>query len=102
MIGIISLLTDEAYLEVQRVQRWLEEEYGLPKLAFFRPHITYLIGEGDGDREAVIERARALASGTDLITILIEGNKLDFVRSNCGYCGCLLVRSRLWSTGRPC
>ena len=65
MIGIISLLTDEAYLEVQRVQRWLEEEYELPELAFFQPHITYLIGEGDGDREAVIERARALASGTD-------------------------------------
>jgi ribosomal protein S18 acetylase RimI-like enzyme/2'-5' RNA ligase len=73
MIGIISLLTDEAYLEVQRVQRWLEEEYGLPKLAFFQPHITYLIGEGDGDREAVIERTRALASETDLITILTKG-----------------------------
>lgn len=73
MIGIISLLTDEAYLEVQRVQRWLEEEYELPELAFFQPHITYLIGEGDGDREAVIEGTRALASETDLITIMTQG-----------------------------
>jgi ribosomal protein S18 acetylase RimI-like enzyme len=55
------------------MQRWLEETLGLPKPSYAHPHITYAIGEGNGQRDELIQWMSALAAGTDPLTVLASG-----------------------------
>jgi ribosomal protein S18 acetylase RimI-like enzyme/2'-5' RNA ligase len=73
MIGLISLLTDEAYLQVERAKHWLEEQHGFSNPGYARPHVTYVISEGSGAPPGLIERIEALAEETDPFQIRLSG-----------------------------
>ena len=73
MIGLISLLTNDAYLQVERAQRWLEEKHGFTNPGYARPHVTYVIGAGSTVSPALIERIEALAEDTGHFQIRLSG-----------------------------
>ena len=73
MIGIVSLLTGEAYLQVRDARRRLKERHGLLGAGEFSPHVTYLLGESQGGLENLIDRVGALAAEIDPFTIRAQG-----------------------------
>ncbi len=73
MIGIGSLLTDEAYLEVQTAQQRLKKEHGIPGESIIGPHITHVVRNGVGALEELVERLVKLASETDPLAVCAAG-----------------------------
>lgn len=74
MIGVVSMLTNDAYLQVERAQRWLEAEHGFTNPGYARPHITYVIGEGgEAMTSALADRTEILAEETDPFQIRLSG-----------------------------
>lgn len=73
MIGIVSLLTDEAYLQVRQAQICLAAKHGLDKATIFPPHVTYVIGNSRDYPEWLLERLGLLASQIDPFTIHSSG-----------------------------
>ena len=72
MIGIGALLTDQAFLEVQALQRWLRERYGVPP-AGFDPHLTFALADPQEVLEVISERITYLAGGIGPFTIKANG-----------------------------
>ena len=73
VMGVIALLTGKAYQRARVIQRWLREKHGISQPAFYQPHVTFVIGQERGDREAIIQGLGALARETDPIEILTTG-----------------------------
>ena len=73
MIGIVSLLTDEAYVAVQDGRRQLRERHGLSSAGTFHPHLTYLLGKFEGELDDLMGRVAELAAGTDPFPIRAQG-----------------------------
>jgi len=76
MIGILSLLTGKAFLEVQSVQHQIVEKHGTLGTGFSQPHLTYALGTEGSSREALenlIGRLDALAAATDPFAIRAMG-----------------------------
>lgn len=78
MIGILSLLTGKAFLEIQSVQRQMVEKHGTLGTGFSRPHLTYALTStaSTASKEALedlIEGLDALADATDPFAIHTMG-----------------------------
>ena len=73
MMGVIALLTGKAYQQARVIQRWLHERHGILQPTFYQPHITFVIGQERGNREAIIQGLGALASETDSIEVVTTG-----------------------------
>ncbi len=76
MIGILSLLTGKAFLEVQSVQHQVVEKHDMLSTGFPRPHLTYALATAGSSGEALedlIEGLDALAAATDPFTIHTMG-----------------------------
>ena len=71
--GVIALLTGDAYQQAREIQRWLHERHAVSQPAFYQPHVTFVIGQERGDREAIIQGLGALASETDPIEVVTTG-----------------------------
>jgi len=76
MIGILSLLTGKAFLEVQSVQHQVVEKHDMLGTGFSRPHLTYALATAGSSKEALedlIEGLDALAAATDPFAISMMG-----------------------------
>lgn len=73
MIGLVSLLTDAAYVQVAQVQRWLEKEHGFTNPGYSQPHVTYVIAEGRAAPAGLTEGLGALVEETDPFQIRLGG-----------------------------
>ncbi len=73
MMGVIALLTGEAYQGARQIQDWMREEHGVTQPLFYQPHFTFAIGEKCGDRRVLIQALSALAGETSPLEIRMTG-----------------------------
>ncbi len=72
IIGIVSLLGGETWLQIRSLQQHLQAVLGR-EMPPFHPHLTFVVGEGGLDRKVLTDRIAALAASTAPFPIQAAG-----------------------------